>query len=48
MCPRDGDRMVDPEVTIPYHPGAIRYFKERGAWKQAMDQAQQRLLSLNP
>jgi TRAP transporter TAXI family solute receptor len=41
-------RAVDPEVTIPYHPAAIRYFKDSGAWSPKMDEAQKRLLALNP
>jgi TRAP transporter TAXI family solute receptor len=41
-------RAVDPEVTIPYHPAAIRYFKDSGAWSAKMDEAQKRLLALNP
>jgi TRAP transporter TAXI family solute receptor len=39
------DRMVSAEVTMPYHPTAIRFFKERGLWKPEHDQAQQRLLN---
>ena len=35
---------VDPDVTIPYYPGAVRFYRERGVWKPGMDQAQQRLL----
>jgi hypothetical protein len=35
---------VDPDVTIPYHPAAVRFYRERGAWKAGMDQVQQRLL----
>jgi uncharacterized protein len=41
------DRAVGPDVTIPYHPAAIRFFKERGTWKSEMDQVQQKLLSAN-
>ena len=39
------DRMASPEVTMPYHPTAIRFYKEHGVWKAEHDQAQQRLLS---
>jgi TRAP transporter TAXI family solute receptor len=38
------ERAVDPEVTLPYHDGAIRFYRERGVWSPAMEQAQQKLL----
>ena len=41
-------RAVDPEVTIPYHPAAIRYFKDSGVWSAKMDEAQKNLLALSP
>src|SRR5262249_25328084 len=42
------ERAGDPEVTIPYHPGAVRFYREQGVWTPQMEQAQQRLLALNP
>jgi TRAP-type uncharacterized transport system substrate-binding protein len=42
------ERLADPDPTLPYHPAAVRFYKEHGAWKAEMDQVQQRLLSLNP
>lgn len=42
------ERMASAEVTLPYHPAAVRFYRERGAWSPEMDRAQQQLLSLNP
>ena len=42
------DRAVDAEVTIPYHPAAIRFLKDQNAWPAKMDDAQKKLLALNP
>ena len=41
-------RAVFPEVTIPYHPAAAQFYRELEFWKGGMDQAQQKLLALNP
>lgn len=42
------ERMASAEVTLPYHPAAVRFYRERGAWTPEMDRAQHQLLSLNP
>jgi TRAP transporter TAXI family solute receptor len=39
------ERTVDPGVTIPYHPGAIRFYRAHHVWTPEMERAQQRLLS---
>ena len=41
-------RAVDADVTMPYHPAAVQFYKERSAWPAAMDEAQRKLISLNP
>lgn len=41
-------RAVDPDVTIPYHPAAIQLYKELGVWTPQMEEAQRKLLALNP
>jgi TRAP-type uncharacterized transport system substrate-binding protein len=42
------ERAVDADVTIPYHPATQRFYKERGVWPATMEDAQRRLLALNP
>jgi TRAP-type uncharacterized transport system substrate-binding protein len=42
------ERAVDSDVTIPYHSGAISFYKERGVWSAQMDEVQKKLLALNP
>lgn len=39
------ETMAEADSTIPYHPGAIRFFKEAGLWTDAMQQDQDRLLA---
>lgn len=37
-------RMVSKNAFIPYHPGAIKFFKEKGVWDNSMDELQAKLL----
>lgn len=39
------DKMVKSNVTIPYHDGAIKFYKEAGLWSAEMDKTQKQLLS---
>jgi len=38
-------RAVTTEMTIPYHPAAVRFYKERGVWKPEHEALQQKLLT---
>ncbi|MBI2091118.1 MAG: TAXI family TRAP transporter solute-binding subunit [Deltaproteobacteria bacterium] len=42
------ERAVDLDVAIPYHPAAMQFYKERGVWSAKMDEAQRKLLAVNP
>lgn len=38
------ERMVSQNAFIPYHPGAIKLFREKGAWTREMEALQARLM----
>ena len=36
----DRKNFADPQAILPYHPGAIRLYKEKGVWTKQMEDAQ--------
>ncbi len=39
------ERAVSKDAFIPYHPGAIKFFKEKGIWTKEMEARQAKLLA---
>ena len=42
------ERAASAEVTIPYHAAAVQFYREKNLWDAKMDEAQKRLLAVNP
>jgi len=45
MSTTPADAVAPDDAVIPYHPGAVRYYKEAGLWTAAHEVNQARLLS---
>ncbi|MCS7280614.1 MAG: TAXI family TRAP transporter solute-binding subunit [Desulfobacterota bacterium] len=41
----DQDVFVSKDIVIPYHPGVVKYFKEKGLWTKEMEEIQSRLIA---
>jgi TRAP transporter TAXI family solute receptor len=41
------ERAASADVTIPYHPAAVQFYKENKLWSAKMDETQGKLLALN-
>jgi TRAP transporter TAXI family solute receptor len=42
------ERAASADVTIPYHPAAVQFYKEKNLWNAKLDDTQKRLLAINP
>ncbi|HEV8640206.1 MAG TPA: TAXI family TRAP transporter solute-binding subunit [Methylomirabilota bacterium] len=41
------ERLASAEVTMPYHPAAVRFFRDKGVWTAEMERVQQQLRQLS-
>ena len=39
------ERAIIANPFFPYHPGAVKYFKEQGMWSDALENQQRKLLA---
>ncbi|HEY2918792.1 MAG TPA: TAXI family TRAP transporter solute-binding subunit [Candidatus Binatia bacterium] len=42
------ERSASADVTAPYHPAAVQFYKDKGIWSAKMEDAQKKLLAVNP
>lgn len=42
------ERAASADVTLPYHPAAVQFYKEKNLWNPKLDEAQKKLMAVNP
>jgi TRAP transporter TAXI family solute receptor len=42
------ERAASTDVTVPYHPAAVQFYKDKNLWNAKLDETQKRLLAANP
>ena len=40
------NRFASARAVVPYHPGSIKWYKEKGVWTQELDEHQKKLLAI--
>jgi TRAP transporter TAXI family solute receptor len=46
LAAQSADDIAPPDSMLPYHPGAVRYFREAGLWTEAHETNQAELMRL--
>ena len=41
------DKFVSSQAIVPYHPGAVRWYKEKDLWSESVDMQQKKLMAGN-
>ena len=42
------ERAASADVTLPYHPAAVQFYKEKNLWNPKLDESQKKLMAVNP
>ncbi|HET9548709.1 MAG TPA: TAXI family TRAP transporter solute-binding subunit [Candidatus Binatia bacterium] len=42
------ERAASADVTLPYHPAAAQFYKEKNLWNPKLDESQKKLMAVNP